>query len=94
MSTTIRITSRFELMKKVLVPIFLLSLFTNLYSQRLSGVWISNDNLIHKSSNSPISENGVSIINFDKNQLTSLNTSDSKAIQRNKKETAVKFKGG
>lgn len=80
-------------MKKTILLIFAFSAITNLTSQELNGVWLSNENLIDKSSNTAISEDGVSIIDFDKDIMAAINANYSKSVKTNKKETTIKIKG-
>ena len=74
--------------------IFILVTFINLNSQELNGVWILNDNLSNTKAKSPISKDGVSIIDFDKNSMTAINNRfHKKTVVLNKKETKIKMNG-
>lgn len=81
-------------MKKALLFIFIVVTFINLNGQELNGIWVSNDNLSNTKAKSLISQDGVSIIDFDKNSMTSINNrSHNKTIVLNKKETKIKING-
>ena len=80
-------------MKNPIAILIAILSISNIYSQKLEGVWITTDDPISSGFNYQRSKGGI-IIDFDKGYTSTTSSVSNKKISVNKKGTKIKAKGG